>query len=70
MFSNRDPFYRPPASPSGAADPLYSAVPFAEWYERAHLSLPLAQMQAARDPEPASWLELFVAEEEAGFWDW
>jgi hypothetical protein len=71
MSRKRDPFYRPPAAPSGGADPLYSAVPMAEWYEKAHVRLPLAQMQAAEDePEPAGWLELFLAERDAMPWEW
>ena len=70
MSRHRDPFYRPPAAPSGAADPLYSAVPMAEWYARAHVSLPLARMQADQDPAPATWLELFLAERDAAPWEW
>jgi hypothetical protein len=70
MSRKRDPFDRPPTAPSGAADPLYRAVPMAEWYERAHVSLPLAQMQAAQDPSPHNLLELFLAERDAEPWQW
>jgi hypothetical protein len=66
---DRGPFDQPPADPSGLADPWYQLGPEAPWLAHAHVRLPLARMQAARDPSPRNLLELYLAERDADPWD-